>query len=235
MISRRDSKLRQRSVDCYNETQKKTRRTGLVQNPYSWSTSHRVLNVVSISTRWNGLPKSRRHTVTETPSRINRIALSNCTDKEKELPIKPIRTEPLKDVLIRTWRLIRTLTRVCLAIRRYAINKTDSRVLMDLQNLMKPRISNRGQDGISQAGKGVYFNKYIYSVENNHAFPLWARTICHQYPLKRCLDDLQKLCRYLRGIHTFSQFQHEVQMEICKHVIYNRYDRMRVIINQVCI
>lgn len=127
--------------------------------------------------------------------------------------------------------LVRILCRVCIAIRRYAVSKTDSRVILDIQHFVKSS-SNDNMPDLPDDNKTVYFNKALYSVESNHTFPLWARQICSQPCEERKEAQIEKLCKYLRGICTFSRFSSEAQTEICRHATYNRYDKMRIILNQ---
>ena len=139
--------------------------------------------------------------------------------------------ESIPQLLRRIVKLVMTLSRVSLAIRKYAVSKTDSRALTDIHSFLR-----RGKDEKEikiEKLKGLLFDKTSYSVENNHKFPYWARNLCSYPPEFREKSLLLKMQRYLRGIHNFSRFTKEAQMEICRHVIYSRYDKLRVILSQV--
>ena len=143
-----------------------------------------------------------------------------------------------KDVLVamfrRIIRLVRTLCRVSIAIRRYAVNKNDSRILIDFQHFLKPPSTDNLPTLSKEMNRGnMYFNKHVYSIDSNHAFPSWARKMCATIPDARTPDALEKLKRYLKGHPTFMQFDEETQSQLAKNVLYHRYDRKRIILNQV--
>lgn len=128
-------------------------------------------------------------------------------------------------------RLVRILCRVCIAIRRYAVNKNDNRVSREFHSYLRPLTMDNLPD--LSSNNGPYFNKHMYSVENNHSFPSWARVLCSRPTPYRSEEDLKRLRNHLRGHSSFAQFNCETQMAICKNVLYNRYDRKRIVLNQV--
>ena len=148
-------------------------------------------------------------------------------------------TDELMLLLHRTLRLVRTLCRVSLAIRRYAVNKNDSRIMMDIQNYLKPPSTDNLPSYNMDLNRGnLYFNKHVFSMDSNHTFPSWARSLCN-LPIgeRRFQHDsgvgLERLRSYLRGHPSFSQFNERIQKALVLNVMYHRYDKKRIILNQV--
>ena len=148
-------------------------------------------------------------------------------------------TQELMLLLHRILRLVRTLCRVSLAIRRYAVNKNDSRIMMDIQNYLKPPSTDNLPSYKMDLNRGnLYFNKHVFSMDSNHAFPSWARNLCY-LPVgeERFRYDagvgLERLRSYLRGHPAFSQFNEHIQKALVQNVMYHRYDKKRIILNQV--
>ena len=145
-------------------------------------------------------------------------------------------TKELLSLLQRIMRIVRTLCRVSLAIRRYAVNKNDSRIMMDIQNYLKPPYTDNLSVFNKDSNRGnLYFNKHVFSMDSNHAFPSWARHLCNLTPSDRFGDGtgVERLRSYLRGHPSFSQFDEHIQKVLVRNVMYHRYDRKRIILNQV--
>ena len=174
----------------------------------------------------------KRRRISAQPPQSSIPACSSTTENHNSATnLKPRHRESIPQLLRRIFKLVVTLSRVSLAIRKYAVSKTDSRTLTDIHSFLR-----RGKDEKEikiEKLKGLLFDKTSYSVENNHKFPYWARNLCSYPPEFREKNLLLKMQRYLRGIHNFSRFTKEAQMEICRHVIYSRYDKLRVILSQV--
>ena len=164
---------------------------------------------------------------------INLVIFSKITQsKEEGVKEKPHRD--LISLLRRILRLVRTLCRVSLAIRRYAVNKNDSRIMMDIQNYLKPPSTDNLPSYNKDLNRGnLYFNKHVFSMDSNHTFPSWARHLCSLSPTDRLVCDTERLRRYLRGHQSFSQYDEIIQKALVKSVVYHRYDRKRIILNQV--
>lgn len=177
----------------------------------------------------NFMPRHRRHTVQHfatsllcKPVNLNRMGALTHTRLHKQ---------DLRIIFRRIIRLVQVLCRVCIAIRRYAVNKNDNRTLVEFQNFMRPPATDNLPDASTK--NGPYFNKHVYSVQNSHTFPAWARVLCSQPSKYRNEEDLVKLRTYLRGHNAFAQFNYDTQIAICRSVVYNRYDKKRIILNQV--
>jgi len=197
------------------------KRSYVVQHNKSTTKNNNINNV-------NTKLHFRRHTVQ--PSLF--VTTSQGSTPVLPAPVKS--KELLVTMLRRILRLVRTLCRVSIAIRRYAVNKNDSRILMDFQHFLKPPSTDNLPTLSKEMNRGnMYFNKHVYSIDSNHAFPIWARKMCATIPDARTPDALEKLKRYLRGHPTFMQFDEETQSQLAKNVLYHRYDRKRIILNQV--
>ena len=178
-----------------------------------------------------GISEKKRRISAQPPQSSNPACSSTTENHYLATNFKRKRRESIPQLLRRIVKLVMTLSRVSLAIRKYAVSKTDSRALTDIHSFLR-----RGKDEKEikiEKLKGLLFDKTSYSVENNHKFPYWARNLCSYPPEFREKRLLLKMQRYLRGIHNFSRFTKEAQMEICRHVIYSRYDKLRVILSQV--
>lgn len=187
-------------------------------------TSNRQQSKNSVSTP---APRLRRHTIQHT------IPTTQQHFSRNALTHPRLQKQKLRIVFRRIIRLVQVLCRVCIAIRRYAVNKNDNRAIAEFQNLLRPPATDNLPD--TGTNNGPYFNKHVYSVQNNHTFPAWARILCSQPAEYRKEEDLIKLRSYLRGHNAFAQFDYETQIVICQNVVYNRYDKKRIILNQVCI
>ena len=178
-----------------------------------------------------GISEKRRRISAQTPQSSIPACSSITENHNSATYLKPRRRESIPQLLRRIVKLVVTLSRVSLAIRKYAVSKTDTRAITDIHSFLR-----HGKDEKEvkiKKLKDLLFDKTSYSVENNHKFPYWARNLCSYPPEFREKNLLLKMQRYLRGIHNFSRFTKEAQMEICRHVIYSRYDKLRVILNQV--